>query len=75
MCQNRYARFQEDCAYFEALQIIDSFYAAADAEVLCIPDGGVACRSRDTDTAVLRRTFYGGFLKTMRDELTSASYM
>ena len=75
MCQNRYARFQEDCAYFEALKIIDSFYASASAEVLCIPDGGVACRARDGDIGMLRTTFYAGFLKTMREELTSIGYM
>ena len=75
MCQNRYARFQEDCAYFEALKIIDSFYSSASAEVLCIPDGGVACRARDGDVAMLRTTFYAGFLKTMREELTSIGYM
>ena len=74
-CKNMYSRFQEDCAYFEALQVIDSFYASADAEVLCIPDGTNACRSRDADTGHLRLTFYSGFLKTMREELTSASYM
>ena len=71
--QMKYGGYMEDCAYFSALSVIDSYSSynsVINADVLC--PAPFPC---PTENPNWRRLFYDAFLDRMKVDLTSMEYM